>query len=164
MHLCSPSRRHKSSYLFIFCRHVSHYFIRKFSTSRHCFCLTYYLRRIVQPVLWYFGSCSSESGTSGQPGCPSLRQIFWVAAYSGPVFLGGHVGKYIVPVLGKYFLGLSQRCLGSHISRTGVAVRTRGQARRTRFRQILMGSRISGPGSAGRTRGQSRRTRLRQIF
>ena len=32
-----------------------------------------------------------------------LGRDFWVAALSGPVFLGGHVGEHVVPVLGKYF-------------------------------------------------------------
>ena len=34
---------------------------------------------------------------------PVLVRYFWVAAFSGFIFLGRHVGDHVVPVLGKYF-------------------------------------------------------------
>ena len=164
MHICSPLRRHESSYLYSFCLCVSQYFLHAFLTRLHRFRLTYYLRCIFRPMLWCFGSCSSESGTAGQPGCTRLRQRFLGSRIIGAGSADRTCGRAHRISLRQRFLGLMQRCLSSHISGTVVAGRTRGQSDCTKLSQRLVGNCISGNGGDGQTRGRARRTRLRQIF
>ena len=128
----SPSRRHESSYIYRFLRRVSQYFLHEFPTSLHRFRLDYDFRRILRPVLWYFDSCSSKSGISGQTGCPRLRQIFLGSRISGTGIAGRTCGR-------AHRISLRKRFFGSRISETGLAGLTRVQAHPPSLGKMFLG-------------------------